>query len=92
MLAGLGVSESFGETEIDDVYVVLLFTDTNQEVIWLDIPVKEVARVHEFDPLQLITDHHEVKISYHLIRKHEDCLERELALTVVEEIFERGAQ
>jgi hypothetical protein len=32
---------------------VLFFADTNQEVIGLDISVKEVARVHKLDSLKL---------------------------------------
>jgi len=42
VLASLGVTESFSEAEIDNVDVVLLFTDSNQEVIGLDISMKEV--------------------------------------------------
>ncbi len=53
VLACLGVSEALCETEIDDVYVVLFFSDTNQEVVGLDISVQEVARVHKLDSLKL---------------------------------------
>ena len=34
VLSGLRVSESLGETEIDDVDVVLLFANSNKEVVW----------------------------------------------------------
>ena len=53
MLACLGVSEALCETEIDDVYVVLFFSNADQEVIGLDVSVKEVARVYKLDSLQL---------------------------------------
>jgi hypothetical protein len=106
VLACLGVSEALCETEIDDVYVVLFFADTNQEVIGLDISVKEVARVHKLDSLELkfnvlrfkcdlgkirnIVDKGTLR-SYHLVSEHEDSLERELALAVIEEILETRA-
>jgi hypothetical protein len=32
---------------------VLFFADTNQEVVGLDISVKEVTRVHKLDSLKL---------------------------------------
>jgi hypothetical protein len=53
VLACLGVSEALCETEIDDVYVVLFFANADQEVIGLDVSVKEVARVYKLDSLQL---------------------------------------
>jgi len=79
VLACLGVSEALCETEIDDVYVVLFFADTNQEVVGLDISVKEVTRVHKLDSLK------------HLVCEHEDSFERELALAVIEEILKTRA-
>lgn len=54
MLASLRITETFSETEIDDVDIVLLLADTNQEVIGLYISVEEVSRVHEFNSLKLI--------------------------------------
>jgi hypothetical protein len=53
MLAGLRVAEALGKTEIDDIHVMLLLADTDQKVIGLNISVKEVARVYEFNSLQL---------------------------------------
>lgn len=69
MLACLGVSEALCETEIDDVYVVLFFANADQEVIGLDVSVKEVARVHKLDSLQLKIKF--VKISNVIIEKIE---------------------
>jgi len=53
VLAGLGVPETFGEAEIDDVHVMLLLPDANEEVVWLDVTVEEVTGVHELDSLEL---------------------------------------
>lgn len=53
VLAGLGVAEALGKTEVDYVYVVLLLADADQEVVWFDISVEEVSAVDELDPLQL---------------------------------------
>lgn len=78
MLTCLGVAEAFGQSEIDDIHVMLFLANANQKVIRLNVSVKEVARVHEFDSLK------------HLISEHEHSLEGELALAVVKQIFERG--
>ena len=53
MLTGLRVPETFGEAEIDDVHVMLLLPDADEEVVWLDVTVEEVTRVHELDSLEL---------------------------------------
>ena len=53
VLAGLGVPETFGEAEIDDVHVMLLLPDADEEVVWLDVTVEEVTGVHELDSLEL---------------------------------------
>lgn len=53
VFAGLRISESLSKSKIDYVDVVLLFSDTNKEVIRFDISVKEVSRVHELDSLKL---------------------------------------
>jgi hypothetical protein len=106
VLACLGVSEALSEAEIDNINVVLFFADTNQEVIGLDITVKEVARVHKLDSLELkfnvlrfkcdlekirnIVDKGTWK-TYHLVSEHENCLERELALAVIKEILKTRA-
>jgi hypothetical protein len=55
VLSGLGVAEALGKAEVDDVDVVLLLADANQEVVWFDVSVQEMARVHELDPLKLNT-------------------------------------
>jgi len=53
VLTGLGVTETLGQAKVDYVDVVLLLADTDKEVIWLNVSVQEVARVHKLDPLKL---------------------------------------
>jgi hypothetical protein len=53
MLTGFGVSKPFGEAEIDDIHVVLLLANSNEEVVWLNVSVKEVPGVHELNSLKL---------------------------------------
>ena len=43
VLTGLRVPEAFGKAEIDYVYVMLFFADTDEEVVWLDVSVKKVS-------------------------------------------------
>ena len=66
----------FRQTKVDDVDDVLLFTETDQEVVRLDVPVQESALVNELDPLE------------HLNRQHQDGLVSELATTVLIQIFQ----
>ena len=53
MLTGLGVTEALSQAKIDYVNVMLLLPNANQEVVWLDITVKEVTRMYEFNSLKL---------------------------------------
>jgi hypothetical protein len=53
MLARLGVTESFGKTKIDHIYIVLFLANANQEVVWLDVSMKEVSTVDKLDSLKL---------------------------------------
>ena len=58
VLPSLRVSEALGEAEVNHVDVMLLFPDSNEEIVRFDVPVQEVARVHELNPLQLPTNKH----------------------------------
>ena len=80
MLPTLGIPVPFGQAEVNDVNVMLSLPDSNQEVVWLDIPVQEQSRVDVLDPL------------YHLISKHKHSLQRELPLAVVEQILQTRSQ
>ena len=54
VLSGLRISEPLGKTKVDDVNVMLLFADSDEEVVWLNISVEEVSGMHELDSLELI--------------------------------------
>jgi len=56
VLARLGVSEPLGQPEVDHVDVMLLFADADEEVVGFDVSVQEMARVHEFNALQLYSE------------------------------------
>lgn len=75
MLSRLGVSEPFGKTKVNHIDIVLLLTNANQEVVRLDVSVKEVATVDKLNSLE------------HLVSKHEYSLEGKLAFTVVKQVF-----
>ena len=73
VLTGLGVTEALGQTEIDDIHVVLFFSNSNQEIVGLNVSMEEMPGVDEFDSLKLL------KIvrkgwffTYHLIYEHQD--------------------
>lgn len=55
---------------------MLLFANSDQEVVWFDVSVQEMPRVDELYPLQ------------HLVGQHEHRLEAELSLAVIEQVFE----
>ena len=72
MLASLGVAEPLCQTEINNVYVVLLLADANEEVVRLDITMEEVPRMDKLNSLE------------HLIGQHKHCFQGEFAFAVVE--------
>jgi hypothetical protein len=43
MLSGLRVSETLSQAEINHINIMLLLANSNQEVVWLDISMQEVA-------------------------------------------------
>jgi hypothetical protein len=43
---GLGVTVLLGEPKVDDIDLVAPLADTHEEVVGLDVPVEEVARVN----------------------------------------------
>ncbi len=53
MLTRLRVSKALSQAKVDHVHIVLLLADADQEVVWLDVSVQEVARVHKLYSLQL---------------------------------------
>ena len=43
MLTSFGVTEALGKTEVDYIYIMLFFANSDQKVVWFDISVKKVA-------------------------------------------------
>ena len=80
MLASLGVAEPLRQTEINNVYVVLLLADADEEVVRLDITMEEVPRMDKLNSLE------------HLIGQHKHCFKREFAFAVVEKVLETWSE
>lgn len=62
-----------GQSEVKDEYFVGSFVQADAEIIRLDVSVDEMPVVHILNS------------GNHLIDQHEDCLERELAESLVEQ-------
>ena len=73
---GLGVPVLLGETEIDNVDLVATLADAHEEVVRLDITVDEVLLVNGLHAGQ------------HLLGNHDNGLDGESAIAVVEEILQ----
>ena len=80
VFSSFGVTEPFGKPEINNIDKMLLLSDANQEVVWLNVTMQKMSRVNKLQSLK------------HLIRQHENCLELKLPLAVVEQILKRGSQ
>lgn len=80
MLIGPGVFVALGETVVDHVDVVLAFSDADEIVVGLDIPMKKAARVDVLYPLD------------QLVCEHEHGVQAELAMAIVEQIFKTGSE
>jgi hypothetical protein len=59
MLSTLWISKPFSESEVNNVYVMLLFADSYQEIVRLDVPMKKVSRMNEFYSLEHLVSKHE---------------------------------
>lgn len=75
MFSTFGISVSLRQTKVNDVNIVLSLANSNEEVIWFDVSVKKESGVNVLYSLN------------HLISEHEDSLQRELSLAVIEEVF-----
>jgi len=80
MLLCLRVAVLLGQAEINAMHLICLFANADEEIIGLDIAMDKILGVHVLDTVN------------HLICKHENCLEGELAIAEVEEILERRSQ
>lgn len=58
MFASFGITESFCETEVDNVNIVLFFTNSDKEIVRFYISMQEMSRVNKLNSLK------------HLISKH----------------------
>ena len=52
MLASLRVAEPLGQSEVNNVYVVLLLANADEEIVGLDITMEEVPRMDKLDSLE----------------------------------------
>ena len=77
---GLGVTVLLGQTEINDIDLVATLANTHEEVVRLDIAVDEGLGVDIFNA------------GDKLIGKEKHCLQGELAVAEIEEIFQAGSQ
>eukprot|EP00754_Rhynchopus_humris_P023692 Rhum_TRINITY_DN14846_c4_g1::Rhum_TRINITY_DN14846_c4_g1_i4::g.122834::m.122834 len=80
VLVRLRVAVLLRQTEVDHVHVVSLLRHTHQEVVGLDVTVKEVLGVRELDTRD------------HLVGEHQGGLDTELPVHEVEQVFEGGAE
>ena len=76
MFSSFWVSIPFGETKINHIDYILLFTVTNKEIVGFHISVNKVVIMNELKPL------------YHLISDHYCCFNGEFPFAVVEKIFQ----
>jgi len=77
---GARVELALSQSEVDQVHCVRPFVSAHQEIVRFGVSVDEVMGV---DGLHA---------SDHLVRQHQDGLERELLLAKAEDVLERGTQ
>lgn len=98
VLLRLGVTVLLGHTEVDNVNNVgtLGAWSADQEVIGLDVSVDEVLLVDGLDSRQLqnvrLRRHCQRACTYHLLGDHDDRLDRELPVAVIEKILQAGSE
>lgn len=69
------LSVSLCKTKVDYVHIVLFLTNSNQEIVWLNISVKEMSWMDIFYSLD------------HLISEHKNWFQTEFSFAVVEKIL-----
>lgn len=88
----LRVLVALGQTEVDDVDVVLGgFSGSNQEVVWLDISVDNSLLMDLLNALDLKIPWLVILsgLIYHLMSNVQHCFQVKFAPALLEEIFER---
>ena len=76
MLSSSWLSVSLSEPKINNIDIMLLFANSNEEVIRFDVSVQEMPGMNVFNSLN------------HLVSKHEHGLQREFSLAVVEKVLQ----
>lgn len=97
MLLGLGVSVLLGHTEVDNVNNVGRFRvgSADKEIVGFDVSVDEVLfvyRLHAGELDTLATSNSSEVRSYHLLGYHNNSLDGESSIAVIEQIFQAGAE
>lgn len=83
---GFRVLVPFSKAEIDYIDDMLILARSDEEIVRLDIPVKESILMDKFYPLQL----HKWVIRqdiYHLDGQHEDGFQSELPTAILKQVF-----
>lgn len=97
MLFRFGIAVLLGHAEIDDMNDIGCFGvwSADQEIVGFDISVDQVLLVNCLDTRKLrarLADYKQglTRDVHHLFRNHDNCLDREFSIAVVEEIFQTG--
>ena len=92
---GLRVPVLLGKTKVDDIDLVTALANSHQEIVRFNVAVDEVAGVDVLDTRDLWGNNQDQEpgvmggfITYQLISKQQNRLEREFAVAEVEEVLE----
>ena len=96
-MLGLGVSVLLGHTEVDDVNNVGRFRvgSADKEIVGFYVSVDEVLfvyRLHAGELDTLATSNSSEVRPYHLLGYHDNSLNGESSITVIEQIFQAGTE
>merc|ERR1711920_278035 len=80
VLLSLWISVLLCQAEVNDMYLIGLLSEPNEIIIWLNIAVNEILRVHIFNAVN------------HLICQHEHRLQGKLAIAEAEQILQGRAK
>mmetsp|Transcript_20117 Transcript_20117/g.64156 ORF Transcript_20117/g.64156 Transcript_20117/m.64156 type:complete len:309 (+) Transcript_20117:718-1644(+) len=58
----LGVAVPLGQAEVDHKHPASVLADAHEEVVWLDISMDEVPRVHKLDPIHHLLSEHQHRL------------------------------
>lgn len=97
MLLGLWIAVLFGHAEVNNMDDIGCFTSgaSNKEVVGFDISVDQVLLVNSLNTGELgmlAASTWNISTTYHLLGDHDNGLDGESAVAVVEEVFETGTE